>query len=491
MSRRIHLRLSSALLLLCLVGCAVNPVTGGRELVLMSPEREAQLGREVAVQVAEEMGLVESPGLSAYVAEIGGRLARHSPRRDVVYRFAVVDMMEPNAFALPGGYIYVSRGLLAIANSEAELANVIGHEIGHVAARHSAQRETRALGVGLLAALGTVAAAAAGGESAAQGAAQIGHWAGAGLIASYGRDQERQADEVGQKLAAQAGWDPAAMASFLRTLGREAEMRSGEPRRPSFLDSHPMTGERVQSTAARADSLGVTEVTPIAGNRSAFFARLENLLIGPDPAEGLFREERFLHPELGFVIDFPRGWETQNGKTAVAAQAPGGHAILVLQTQGEGGDPREAAQSFARANQLELGNGRSDRIGGFPSHRARANGRTEQGPAVLELTWIAHPRAMFRLLGLSPSDRFSSYEGAFRDVARSFRSLSDREVEGLTELRLRVTRARKGESLVALSRRVKNAWSPEETAIANDLPLERRFQGGEPVKIAVEVPFRR
>jgi predicted Zn-dependent protease len=491
MSRRVHIRFSPALLLLFLLGCAVNPVTGARELVLMSPEREAQIGREAAIQVAEEMGLVESPGLSAYVNEIGERLARHSPRRDVVYRFAVVDMMEPNAFALPGGYIYVSRGLLAIANSEAELANVIGHEIGHVAARHSAQRETRALGVGVLAVLGTVAAAAVGGEGAAQGAAEIGHWAGAGLIASYGRDQERQADQVGQKLAAQAGWDPAAMASFLRTLGRDAEMRSGDPRRPSFLDSHPMTSERVQRTAARADSLGVTEAAPIAGSRSAFYARLENLLVGPDPAEGLFREERFLHPALGFVIDFPRGWETQNGKTAVAAQAPGGGAILLLQTQGEGGDPGEAAQAFARANQLELAEARSDRIGGFPSHRARAAGRTEQGPAVMELTWIAHPRAMFRLLGVSSSNRFGSYEEPFRSAARSFRSITDREREGITELRLRVTRARKGESLVALSRRVKNAWSPEETAIANDLPLERRFQGGEPVKVAVEAPYRR
>ena len=181
----------------------------------MSSEREAQLGAQTAARVAAEMGLVESPALSAYVDESGQRLARHSPRRDVVYRVAVVDWKEPNAVAVPGGYISGSRGLRAIANSEAERANVIGHEIGHVAARHSAQRETRALGVGVLAALGTVAAAAAGGESAAQGAAQIGQVAGAGWIASYGRDQERQADEVGQKLAAQAGWDPAAMAKFL------------------------------------------------------------------------------------------------------------------------------------------------------------------------------------------------------------------------------------------------------------------------------------
>jgi len=491
MSRRLHTCLFFVLVLSSLAGCAINPVTGRRELVLMSPEREAQLGAQTAVQVADEMGLVESPALTAYVDEIGQRLAGHSPRRDVVYRFAVVDMKEPNAFALPGGYIYVSRGLLAIANSEAELANVIGHEIGHVAARHSAQRETRALGVGALAALGTLVAGAAGGEGAAQGAAQIGQVAGAGLIASYGRDQERQADEVGQQLAAQAGWDPAAMTSFLSTLGRDAELRSGEPHRPSFLDSHPMTGERVQNTAVRADALRVTPVAPIAGTQFAFYGRLANLLIGPDPAQGLFRGERFLHPDLGFSIDFPRGWKTQNAKTAVAAQAPRGDAVLVLQAQGESGDPSQAAQIFAREKQLQLESGERDRIGGYPAYRARVEVQTEQGPAVMEWNWIAHPRAMFRLLGLSPSDRVDDYAREFRAAARSFRPLGDRERGGITELRLRVARARQGESLASLSRRTKNAWSLEETAMANDLSGERRLHEGEAVKIAVEVPYRR
>jgi predicted Zn-dependent protease len=490
MLRRVRACFFSALLLACLAGCAINPVTGRRELVLMSPEREAQLGAQTAAQVAEEIGLVESPALTAYVEEIGGRLARHSPRRDVAYRFAVVDMAEPNAFALPGGYVFVSRGLLIIANSEAELANVVGHEIGHVAARHSAQRETRALGVGVLTALGSVAAGAVGGAGAAEGAAQLGQVTGAGLIASYGRDQERQADEVGQWLAAQAGWDPSAMASFLRTLGRAAELQHGEQRGPSFLDSHPMTSERVRNTAARAESLPVSPAAPIAPTRSAFYARLADLRVGPDPGEGLFREQRFLHPDLGFALDFPRGWKTEKAAAAVAAQAPGGDAILVLQTQGASGDPRDAAQRFAQESQLRLGEGKRERIGGLPAYRLRAELRTQQGPAVADLTWIAHPRAMFRLLGLSPSGSFGSYAGTFRDAARSFRPLSDRERAGITELRLRVATAREGESLAALSRRTGNAWSLEETAVANDLPIGRPLRGGEPVKIAVEVPYR-
>jgi predicted Zn-dependent protease len=491
MRRRIETCLLSVALLSFLAGCAINPVTGRRELVLMSPEQELQLGRQTAAQVEQEIGLVESPALTAYVEEIGQRLARHSPRRDVDYHFAVVDMAEPNAFALPGGYVYVSRGLLAIANSEAELANVVGHEIGHVAARHSAQRETRALGVGVLATLGTLAAGAVGGAGAAEGAAQFGQVAGAGLIASYGRDQERQADEVGQKLAAQAGWDPAAMARFLRTLGRTAELQFGRQRGPSFLDSHPMTGERVRNTAIRAETLQVSPAAPIASTRSAFYARLADLRVGPDPSEGIFREQRYLHPVLDFALDFPAGWKTENAETAVAAQAPRGDAILVLQAQGPSRDPGEAAQLFAQQNQLLLGPGKRERIGGLPAYRVRTELATRQGPAIADLTWIAHPRATFRLMGLSPSGSFGNHAGTFRDAARTFRPLTERERAGITELRLRIATAREGESLAALSRRTGNAWSLEETAVTNDLPVERRLQGGEPVKIAVEVSYRR
>jgi predicted Zn-dependent protease len=252
-----------------------------------------------------------------------------------------------------------------------------------------------------------------------------------------------------------------------------------------------MTSERVRATGARADSLPLSPTLPIAGTRSAFYARLENLLVGPDPGEGIFREERFLHPDLDFAIDFPRGWKTQNAKTAVAAEPPRGDAGLLLQAQPGSGNPAEAAQRFARENRLQLEGGGNQRIGGFQAYRARSRVAVGQQPGVAELTWIAHPRATFRLLGIAPADRFDDYARSFRDAARSFRSLEGRERDGITELRLRVARAREGESLAALSRRTGNAWSLEETAIANDLPAEGRLRQGDPVKIAVEVPYRR
>ncbi len=485
-------RTAGSKLLACLIvcsACAVNPVTGRPEFLLMSGEREAALGRQLAQQVERDIGLVDDAELSAYVDAIGQRLARHSPRRDVAYRFAIADMPEPNAFALPGGYIYLTRGLLAITNSEAELANVMGHEIGHVAARHAAQRETRAAGVGLLAALGAIAAGAAGGTAAAETAAQLGQLAGAGLIASYGRDQERQADEIGQQLAAQGGWSPAAMASFLATLERESALRSVAPQMPSFFDSHPITVERVRTSAARAGELSVTPDPPLTATRAGFLAHLEGLLLGLDPAAGLFEGERFLHPDLGFTLEFPPAWQTRNGRSAVGAAAPRRDALIVLETQGGPEDPERAAARFAETRGLVLGEGVRLSIGGYDAYRAWSEARSSSGRAVLDLTFIRHREWTFCINGIASASRFDLYAPGFRSTARSFRDLTRSERGRITERRLRIARAREGESLASLSRRSRNAWTPDETAVANGLPREVELRRGELVKIAVDVPY--
>jgi len=456
----------------------------------MSAERENALGRQAAKEVEQSIGLVRDPALAAYIDALGQRLAQHSPRRDVSYRFHVADMPEPNAFALPGGYIYVSRGLLVIANSEAELANVIGHEIGHVAARHASQRETRSVGVGLLSALGTLVAGVAAGGQAAQAVSQLGQMAGAGLIASYGRDQERQADEVGQQLAAGSGWDPGAISNFFVTLERQTKLEHGE-RLPSFLDSHPMTSERAQTTAARARSLTLAPGPGIAATQRAFLHEFEDLLVGPDPAQGVIRGRRFLHPGLDLALDFPSGWEVQNTASAVGAGSPQRDAVVMLEMQSAPGDPQAAGAKFAQANGLALQNGSRERLGGMEAFHALAVANTQDGPIVVDLTWIAHPKAVLRITGISPQSRYQGQAAALSGVARSLGRLTAAEREGIRERRLRVVEARAGETLGALSARSGNLWSLDETSVANGLEREPRLQAGQLVKIAVEVPYRR
>jgi len=481
-------------LTLALGACATayNPVTGRTELTTMSPAREAQLGQQAAVQVEREIGLVRDAKLAAYVDGIGQRLAAASPRRDVAYQFAVADMAEPNAFALPGGYVYVSRGLLALANSEDELANVIGHEIGHVAARHAAQRDTRATGVGVLSALGTIAAAALGGAEAAQMAGQLGQVAGAGLIASYSRDQERQADEVGQQISAASGWDPAGMATFLATLEREGQQRGGGgARQPGFLDSHPAAGERAVVAQGRAAQLQRGGTAPVARNRADFLRRIEGVRVGPDPREGVFQDERFLHPTMDFAIDFPPGWRTQNARTAVGAQSPQRDAVVVLESQGPREDPRTAAQRWLSANStVQVVESGATRVGGsWPAYRAIAQARTQRGVTGLAITWIAHPQGTFRLTGMTPANAWRSHAGSFDRVAASLRPLPASDRRGLYGLRLRIVEARSGETLEALGQRTNNRWSVDETALANALPPHARLERGRLVKIAVAAPI--
>lgn len=476
---------SAAALAALLLACATNPVTGRQEVVLMSPERETASGKQAAAQVEKEIGLLRDPKLAAYVDQIGDRMARLSPRTDTPYQFAIADMPEPNAFALPGGYVYVSRGLLAFANTEDELAGVIGHEIGHVAARHAAQRETRSVGVGLLSMVGTIAAAVVGGGQAASMVSQLGQVAGAGMIASYSRDQERQADSIGQELAAAGGWDPVGLADFLVTLDREGRIQHGGPRRASFLDSHPHPGERAVVARERAPELSRGAVPRIAKGRTAYLKRIEGMLVGPNPDEGVFVEQRFLHPGLGFAMDFPEGWKTQNAKNAVAAMAPSRDAVITLEMQGPTGNARDAAERWVAANRVQVVRSGAMRAGRWDAFRVLAQAQSQQGAIAADVVWIAHPAGTFRITGLTSPDRHGSWAPTFERVAAGFHGLTEAERSLARPLRLRLATARGGETLADLGRRTGNAWKPEETAVANGIDAAAPLATGQLVKVAV------
>jgi len=203
-----------AVLIVSLAACATNPVTGQRELSLMSEAQEIQIGKEMDVQVRQEMGAYDDPALQRYVQEVGQRLARSSERPNLPWQFAVVDVPAVNAFALPGGYIYLTRGILPFLDDEAELAGVLGHEIGHVAARHSAQQYTRATTTGIgLTLLSIFVPEARPFQGIAETAFSV-------MFLQYGRDDELQADQLGVGYAAQNGWDPSGVAGMLNTLAR-------------------------------------------------------------------------------------------------------------------------------------------------------------------------------------------------------------------------------------------------------------------------------
>ena len=477
-------------LLLVVTACAVNPATGRREITFMSNEREAALGREAAAQVAQEMGIVDDPELGAYVAAVGERVARESPRQEVPYRFQIVDIPEPNAFALPGGYVYVSRGLLVIANSEEELANVLGHEIGHVAARHAAQREAASVPVGVLTAIGAIAAGIIGGGQAAQAVGQLGQTAGAGLIASYGRDQEREADRLGQDYAAKAGDDPAAMAAFLRTLENATALESGEARQPSFFDTHPSTPERVSAAASFATTLPYAAKPGIARTREEFLRKLDGLVVGQNAEEGVVDGSRLLHPALGFQLRFPEGWKVRNGRSAVMAVAPNREAAVLLELEAPARSPREAAGLFVRQNGLQVIEAGAVQLPATDGFRVLAAVPTQRGPIAADLTWLAWNGRIYRVTGLALGGGYRAYQGAFASVARSFRAIGAQELAGIREQHLRIVSAQAGESLAQLVARTRSSWKADEVAIANALPANVRLQAGQLVKVAVSEPYQ-
>ncbi|HME70482.1 MAG TPA: M48 family metalloprotease [Myxococcota bacterium] len=480
---------AAAIALTVATGCAINSATGKPQLVLMSEAREAELGRKAADQVIQEIGLVDDPELAEYVDAIGQRLVRVSVHPDQRFEFHVVDMQEPNAFALPGGYVYVSRGLLAISNSEDELANVLGHEIGHVLARHAAERETRALPGSFLTGLTALAAGIVGGSQAAALVGSIGQTATSGLLAAYSRDQEREADKLGQELAERAGYNPAGMTEFLTTLERETNFEAKGSRRPSFFDSHPSTPERVSTTEAFAHEPGVSPGTPIAKTRAAFLQKLDGLTLGVDARQGIFEEATFLHPELGFHIRFPDGWKTSNGKTAVGAISPTQDAVVALEFQARGTDPRAAAESFVAAQRIVVSQSGALLVSGLAAFRVLGVAQTERGGVPLMLTFIVYRDVIYRVTGLAGASVFQERAPDFEKTAESFGALSLAERARISQRLLRLASALASETIEQLSARVGNVWSPEQIAIANALEPGTPLEGGRLVKFAREEPL--
>lgn len=447
---------------------------------------EQQLGDDEAKKVEREMGLLREPGLAGYVRAVGEKLAAVSERPEGPWQFLVVDRPEPNAFALPGGYVYVTRGLLALANSEDELAGVVGHEIAHVTARHSTKR----IGAAVLTAPVTIATGLAGFAvgtvspllgSALAGTGQV---ITSGLvIAPFSREQEHEADEIGQGLAARAGYDPLGLPRFLRTLDRDAALSSGDQRSFHFLDSHPLTPDRVARTEERARQLTRAPAQPIAGGREAFLARLDGIVVGEDPAQGVFEDRRFLHPELDLAIEFPAGWKTQNTSDAVGAISPSKDAVLALHVAASGSGLDQVLAKLAE--QQSDASFERIQVNGLPAARTHISGSGKAS----EVTLIEYQRNVYGVVGQSAESVFPQFARAFRATATSFRALRASERKSIRESRLRARSARARETPAEIARRSGSSWSAERVAVANGIELADRFDARWPVKLALPQPY--
>ncbi|CAN5169178.1 M48 family metalloprotease [soil metagenome] len=351
-------------------GCALNPATGGPDLVLMSEGKEIDLGRRMHPEVLKTFPRYPDEALQAYVQALGDRLARTSHRNELEYHFTVVDDDAVNAFALPGGYIYVSRGLIAHMNSEAELAAVIGHEIGHVTARHAVRQQSRATLLDTMAQTVGVAT----GVPIASGVAGI---AGSALVRGYGRSLELEADEIGAEYLTRAGYPTAAMIDVIDILKQQEKFAMdrarAEGRTPpvnhGFFSTHPDNDRRLAEVVNAAQKLGPG--SPDAGESEAFYDRVDGLVYGDTAWGGVVRDGMYYNVPYRIKMKLPEGWRTTAQADSLLAIAPEGDAALQISAQPIR-NMRSPGYFMVRQLGLSLREGKEVTVAGMPAYLAIA-----------------------------------------------------------------------------------------------------------------------
>ncbi len=429
--------LLASLLLTACGSTIVNPVTGQAERSVMSEDAEIAEGAKGHQEVIKEYGVYANPAVQKYVNDLGQRLAAQSHRKQLQWHFTVLDSPEINAFALPGGYVYVTRGIMAYMESEADLAGVVGHEIGHVTARHGAQRATSQQNAGL----GVFAASLLGLFLETQGVAGAGRMAGevsqnvaAGYVASYGRDQELQADSLGAEYLSRTTYDPRNMIDVITVLKNQErfaadlakEQGRAAPTQGDWLASHPSNDQRLQTITQLASQY--------KGNyndegRARYLKVVQGMAFGDSAAQGLTRGRNFYHPDLGIALTAPQGWRVRNDAEQLALINAVGDAGLIVRVI-----PPQAGKTHADIirNVLKPTQGRTEptSLNGLQATRFSGAVQNAQGQAqALEVTLVTGPQDRTYLLQFTAKDAqaLQRARGGLREAEGSFRGLTPQD----------------------------------------------------------------
>ncbi|TDI31665.1 MAG: peptidase M48 [Acidobacteria bacterium] len=467
--------LTTALLLPALLAtaCALNPATGRRQISLIGESQEIRMGTEADREISADMGIYQDPALAKAVADMGKRLAAGSERQDLPWSFKIVDEPVVNAFALPGGYIYVTRGILASLNSHGELAAVLGHEIGHVTARHSVNQMSKAQLAGLGLNLGTAL-----NPSVARYAGLAGK--GSALIfLKFGRDDERQADDLGLRYMRRAGFTGESMLEVFRML---AATGGGSSQIPGWLSTHPNPGDREERI------LGQISQAPAALPQDTVWLRLlEGLVFADDPRQGFFRGNRFLHPDLAFRIDFPSGWETANTRSNVSALHPEGKSVIELALAPQE-TPTAAATQFFSATEVQRGPSRWTSISGMTTVSASFRaGNGDEAIAGL-VAFVALGDQVIRLLGATPASDWPAREATMVAALASFAHLTDSRDLNVTPFRLTLTPIGAATTLAEFHRAHPSTVTLDTVARINHLQPDSRIRRGMLIKRVIGGP---
>jgi predicted Zn-dependent protease len=467
-------------------GCASNPATGGADVVTMSEKKEIEIGREMHPKILQQYGRYNDEQLQAYVNDVGQRLAAKGDRPELTYTFTVLDSQETNAFALPGGYIYITRGIMSYLNSEAELSAVLGHEIGHVTARHAVRQQAGATAAGVGA---TLIAVLTGSGSLAN----IANVAGSALIAGYGRDMELEADALGAKYVGKVGFDPESMIDVVRLLKNqemfEIQRAREENREPrvyhGVFSSHPDNDTRLKEVVTSAGKVAAGEQRP--DNRDLYLSRITGLPVGPSEAQGVTRGSRFYHPDMGFTVAFPTGWLIQNQPTKLVGVTPQKDVTLQLfvMPYPPGVTPEQFLSRNLQGTRTERGEPLE--VNGLPGYTALAQNVSlpwgNKGPARYAVVYMNNQAFVF--FGSSRiTTALASHDALLLSSIKTFRRLRQRELEIADPDRIRVVRATAQTTIEGLAKASPiEKYPAQQLRLLNDLYPDKEPTAGQAIKI--------
>lgn len=477
--------LLNAALLLSLSACAVNPVSGDLDFVTMSENQEIQVGAKYHAQILQEYGVYQDQKLQDYTSQLGKDLAAHSHRDDLIFRFTVLDSPEVNAFALPGGYIYITRGILAYLNSEAEVAGVLGHEIGHVTARHGVRQQSAATAAQIFSAVVAM-------KTGSQTYADLSNILGGALLSGYGRDQELEADRLGAEYIANVGYDPKEMLEVIGVLKDQEEFakhraKTEGQQQQSYhgvFASHPRNDQRLQEVVSSVERHKAPAATRESGGER-YLQLLDGLLFGHSPEQGLIRDNLFLHPELGIAFNLPQGWRTRNLPDRFIMQRADNQAMI--QVTVEDLHKRETPKDYLYRI---LDNRKPEReesldINGLPAHTALGTVQTPAGRANARFTAIFHGEKAYLFVGAADAKTdFSAPDAEFLAVPRSFHPLTEQERKIAKPYRIKIHRARPGDTYAKLAQKIPLPdYKEEQLRLLNGDYPDREPEPGRLIKL--------
>lgn len=464
--------------------CQTNPVTGKKDVMFMSESQEIALGKEADPQIVAEFGLYEDPKLQSFIKEKGQQMAKISHRSNLNYEFKIVDSPVINAFAVPGGYVYFTRGIMAHFNNEAQFAGVLGHEIGHITARHSAQQQSKSILAqgGLLLGMILSPTIAQYGQEVSQGLGL--------LMLKYSRDAERESDKLGVEYSTKIGYDASEMADFFTTLQRKQE-ESGQAI-PSLLSSHPDPGDRYNTVhqLAEAEQKKQNLTDPKVG-RNSYLKMIDGIVYGEDPKQGFVENQVFYHPVLKFQFNIPTNWGYQNSPQQVQMGPKDGSAVMAL-TLAPGASLQEAAQQFLQGNGLQAVESKQVTVNGLPALAVVADPQPQQQqqqqqqqqPLRTLTYFIQHGENIYSLMGITTAQNFDNYFQVFSGSMQSFKVLSDPDKLNRKPERISIVTVPKATTLAqALRSHNMPDARHHELAVLNGMQLDDQLPAGTLIKV--------